>query len=469
MVFAGSLAYIVLFAALVCLRVRYPFELEWLEGATIDHVRTILAGRPLYAAPSLTFIPLTYSPGYFYLGAVLMKIMGVGFLPLRLISITSSAVMFTLLGRLAARETGDWHAGVLAMGLFAGMYGWTDGWLDVARTDPLFLVLALASVYILRSRASIEAAMLAGVLISLSFLVKQTGLIVAIPLAVWCAWRGWRPFVTFAGTVLVIVGGSTVWLNRAFHGWYDYYVFAVPSHHQIATESLVGFWRYDFVRPMPIAVTAASAYLGWEIVRRKSERGVFYLLAAAGLVGGAYASRLHSLSYINVVLPAYLVAALVFAIAVYDPSLWGNRRFRTALHALCVLQLLLVVYRPAALVPTSGDVLTGREFIERIAAMPGDVFVVDHGYLPSLAGKPMHAHAAVIADVIRGGNSSVELGLGRTLEKALARHQFDSIVIRDEPSPIRACLPLDEYYRRAEHVIGTTSRFWHSETRYVPR
>lgn len=470
LVFAGSLAYIVLFAVLVCLRVRYPFELEWLEGGSIDHVRTILSGRPLYAAPGLTFIPLTYSPGYFYLGAVLMKIVGVGFVPLRLISIASSAGVLVLLARLAIRETGDWHAGMVAMGLFAAMYGWTDGWLDVARTDPLFLLLALASVYVLRTRSSTKATMLAAVLICLSFLVKQTGVIVAIPLCAWCAWRGWRPFVAFAGTVLVIIGGSTMALNRAFHGWYDYYVFAVPSHHQIATESILGFWRYDFIRPMPIAVTAGGAYLLWQVVGQKSERGVFYLLAAAGLVGGAYASRLHSLSYVNVVLPAYLIAALVFAIAVYDPSPGRNdARLKIVLYALCAVQLLRLAYNPAALVPTSADVLAGREFVERISAMPGDVFVVDHGYLPSLAGKPMHAHAAVIADVIRGGKTSVEQGLAGMLQGALARHQFDSIVIRDEPSPIRAWLPLDKYYRPAEHVVSVTSRFWHPETRYVPR
>ncbi len=53
LVLAVSAAYIALYAILVCFRLRYPFELEWLEGASVDHVRTILANRPLYASPSL--------------------------------------------------------------------------------------------------------------------------------------------------------------------------------------------------------------------------------------------------------------------------------------------------------------------------------------------------------------------------------------------------------------------------------
>ena len=55
LVLVGSVRYIALYAILVCFRVRYPFELEWLEGTSIDHVRTILAGKPLYARPSLDF------------------------------------------------------------------------------------------------------------------------------------------------------------------------------------------------------------------------------------------------------------------------------------------------------------------------------------------------------------------------------------------------------------------------------
>jgi len=324
-------------------------------------------------------------------------------------------------------------------------------------------------VYVLRWYSSIGAMLAAGLLISLSFLVKQTGLLVALPLCLWSAWRGWPAFLAFAGTVLAIVGGSTFVLNRAFHGWYVYYVFAVPGQHQIATETLLGFWRYDMFRPMAIALTITGVYLVWQVVGHKSERGIFYLLSAAGFIGGAYASRLHSLSYVNVVLPAYLIAALVFAIAVYNPSFTPTGRMRSGLYALSVLQLLRLAYNPAPLVPSAADVRAGHELIASLAAMPGDVLVVDHGFLPSMAGKPMHPHAAVIADVIRGGRTSVEHGLAESLRESLSQHQFDSIVIRDDPSPVRAWLPLDTYYRPAEQVVSIRSRFWHPETRYVPR
>ena len=142
-VVAGALVYIGLYFVLAALRVQYPFELEWLEGAMVDHVRIILAGKPLYARPSLEFTPLTYTPGYFYLAAGLSLALGVDFLPLRLISIAASAAVLLLLFALASRETQEGRSGVLAAGVFAATYGWTDGWFDLARTDSLFIALAL--------------------------------------------------------------------------------------------------------------------------------------------------------------------------------------------------------------------------------------------------------------------------------------------------------------------------------------
>jgi hypothetical protein len=431
----------------------------------------------LYAKPSLRFIPLTYTPGYFYLAAALSTVLGVGFLPLRLISIAASAGVLAALFGLAAREARDTRAGIMAAGLFAAMYGWTDGWFDLARTDSLFLFLALSAIYVLRWHASTRATIFAAVLISLSFLVKQTGLIVAVPLAAYCAWRGWRVLVGFVGTVSIIVVGTTLMLDRLFGGWYLYYVVHVPGQHPLALETLWGFWRFDLLRPLPLAFLVSVVYLIWRLRSRDRDAAVFYLLAVAGLFGGAMASRLHSLSYINVVLPAYAAVSIVFAIAVHDSARMASARSSartsrlvpTALYGLALLQLLRLVYGPASLVPSAEDVAAGRQLVQRLRTMPGDVFVPYHGYLPVLAGKTPHAHAAVIADVIRGGVTDVEKGLADELDNALRTHQFDSIVSVDSPTPVRAWLPIEKYYQAQEREVDVRSRFWHPEVRYVPR
>jgi Dolichyl-phosphate-mannose-protein mannosyltransferase len=473
----SATGYLVLFIALVWMRVGYPFELEWLEGAMVDHVRTILAGRPLYAKPSLSFIPLTYTPAYFYLAAALTKILGVGFLPLRLISIAASLGLLIVIGRLAAREAQDVRAGVLAAGVFAAMFGWTDGWLDLARNDSLFLLLAFLAITVLRDRTSTAGAVAAGALISLSFLVKQTGLIVAIPLAVYSARRGWRACAGFAGTITAIVVVTTIVFDRAFDGWYWYYVVAVPKQHPLALEMLWGFWRFDVIRPLPVAFIGSLAYLSWRLLRPEKDAPVFYVCGGAGLFAGALASRLHSLSYVNVVLAAYAWLSVMYAIAVFDGARaareHGNRHARrllpTVIYALALLQLMRLAYAPSSLVPTAADVETGRTLLRSLAAIPGDVFVPYHGYLPVLAGKASHAHAVVIADVIRGGTTNIERGLAAELESALRTQRFDAVVGVDTPTPVGRWLPLDRYYRPADRVIDGRSRFWRSEIWYLPR
>jgi len=472
-----SAGYIALYAVLACLRLRYPFELEWLEGASVDHVRTILAGRPLYARPSLTFIPLTYTPAYFYLGAALSKIIGVGFLPLRLISMASSAGVLAITARLVSRETANAQAGLLAAGLFAAMFGWTGGWLDLARTDSLFLLLTMLAVYILRWRSSTTAMIGAGLLITLSFLTKQTGLIIAIPLGLWCALQGWRPFLAFAGTVVIGIAGSTLWLNHIFDGWYVYYLYAVPRQHPVALQSLVGFWRYDLGAPLPAAFVGSTIYLLWSLWSGDRRAAIFYSLVGAAFFGGAWVSRLHSLSFINVVLPAYLATAIVFGIAVHGSariaaarlSPHGQRWMAVVVQGVCLLQLIRLGYSPRSFVPTAQDVSTGQQLLKRIAETPGEVFVPSHGYLPALAGKGTFAHGVVIADVIRGGQTSVEKAMAAELDDALKRHRFAAVIMTEPPNPVRAWLPIEDYYRPHARVVDVRSRFWRPEVWYVPK
>lgn len=477
LVFTGSIGYILMLAVLVCLRIRYPFELEWFEGASVDHVRTILSGRPLYGAPSLQFTPLTYTPAYFYLAAGLSRFVGVGFIPLRAISVVSVVGLLAVTFRLVWRETGDAQAGVLAIGLFAAMFGWTNGWLDLARTDSLFLFLAMLAVYILRWHDSVRAVIAAAVLISLAFLTKQTGLIVAIPLSVCCLFKGWRAFLAFAVTVAVIVGGTSVAFDRLFHGWYLYYVFGVPKQHPLQLQSIYGFWRHDTLVVLPIAMAASAAHLAWQVAGREHrDRGLFYLCVAAGFFGGAWASRLHSLSFVNVVLPAYLITSVLFAIAARETIRYfeapGASRaavyVKPAMYALCLLQLARVAYAPWKLVPTEQDVASGQHLLQRIAETPGDVFVPYHGYLPALAGKDTHVHAAILADVIRGGRTQVERQAGEDLAEALRTHRFSAVFMVDSPTPVRAWLPVESYYRATEPVTSR-SRFWGPETLYLPR
>ena len=45
---------VLLFLVLASSRLLYPFELEWIEGASVDGIRWIMEGNALYSEPSIS-------------------------------------------------------------------------------------------------------------------------------------------------------------------------------------------------------------------------------------------------------------------------------------------------------------------------------------------------------------------------------------------------------------------------------
>ena len=81
-------------------RLTYPFPVEWLESNSLVEVHRILAGQPLYPAPTAAYVPDGYPPLYFAVSAAVASVFGVSYLPLRLVSLVSSLACFALLARL---------------------------------------------------------------------------------------------------------------------------------------------------------------------------------------------------------------------------------------------------------------------------------------------------------------------------------------------------------------------------------
>ena len=85
-------------------------------------VQRILAGHALYASPSVGYVPDGYPPLYFATSAAAASVLGLSYLPLRLVSLVSSLACFAVLARLVQRETASAAAGIAAAGLLAATY-----------------------------------------------------------------------------------------------------------------------------------------------------------------------------------------------------------------------------------------------------------------------------------------------------------------------------------------------------------
>ncbi len=419
-------------------RLQYPFELEWEEGGSVDHVRMILSDKNLYEKPSLEFIAYIYTPLYYYLSALLAMVTGVGFLPLRLVSFGSSLGCFVLIFFIVKQETEDKFSAAVAAGLFAATFKISGVWFDIARVDSLFLFFMLAALYVIRLSTSIKGHVLAGVLISLSFLTKQTALVISLPIMLHYILFNRRHAPFFIGTVVGIIGASSLLLNNIYDGWYYHYVFHIPGKlYYFMPDRLSEYWTKDLMAPMHIACVMAISYL---VFAKNSEPGkknyLFYLFAAAGMVGGAWSSRLHGGGFDNVLFPAYAVISILFGLAInmiidfirFAPK-DKRKPIEVFIYIICIIQFACLKYDFNAQIPTQKDREAGMAFIDIMKQIEGEIFVPTHPYIPMLAGKKSHAHSLLVGDMLADIDGEAREHLIKEIRQAIRKKRFSAIIL----------------------------------------
>jgi 4-amino-4-deoxy-L-arabinose transferase-like glycosyltransferase len=479
----AACVYLLAYGAIALLRLTYPFDLEWMEGATADHVQRILTGQRIYVPPSLAFTPFLYPPLYYYVSATVSLVTGMSLLPLRLVSVASSIGCFWLIYRLVARDTGRRYVGLVAAGLFAATYRIGGAWLDLARVDSLFLLLFLGAVYLVRFQASTWSWALAGALLALSALTKQTALMLALPLILYAAIVDWRRAATFLVTFGGVFGLITLGLNVWQDGWYLTYTLGLPAHVNavggipVVSRASLRVWRHDFFAAMPVAVVLGGASL---LVRTRlfTRDTLFYVILAIGLVGSAWISRLHQGAYDNVLIPAYLSFAILLALAVNDiPELAtgsGQLGLRMFMGVVCLAQFVALAYDPRMQIPTRRDVELHHRLMQVMRQAGGEVYLADHGFFPILAGKSSHAQTRAIFDIDLSADRGIEGRLSKELRTTFEQRRFSLIILDDTLSPPLQ-QELERSYRRAgpplefEGPYTVTGHQTHPRLIYVPR
>jgi Dolichyl-phosphate-mannose-protein mannosyltransferase len=425
-------------------RVDYPFELDWMEGGSVELAGRVLGGHSLYAAPSIAYVGWTYPPLYYWVAAAVAKVTGLGFLPLRLVSLAASLVSMATLGWMVVRETGSRVAGLVAAGLFAATFRISGAWFDVGRVDSLFLALSLLALAWGRWARGVRGGIALGVLAFLAFFTKQSALFALLPVLLYLVVVRRRVGIPALLTVVVLVVGSTLVLNASSHGWYDYYVFTELVHQPVAQPEWLNFWTHDILHqqwPLVILILAGCGLLAL-IKYRARERPrlgapvLYYATAAAGLIGSAWVSRLHTGGYLNVLMPAYAAIALLAGLTYGTLDRQRSQRGRRsqpiipALMSVALLaQLALLVYPIGAQLPTAGDRAAGAQLIARLRSLPGPVIVLRHPWYATLAGKGTFAQEEAIGDVLRSASTRGSRPLTASLANALNRYHVQAVVL----------------------------------------
>ena len=430
LLFVGG-AFVGVFVVVALLRLFHPFELEWMEGAMVDHVARVSRGESLYVEPGIDYVPFIYPPGFYWASALVSAVTGPGFVPLRLVSILSALACLAFIGRIVLRATNERGLAFVAACLFVACYRRGDAWLDLGRVDTLFLALLLGGIDTLGRPATVANRIAAGVLLFLAFATKQTTLIIAGPVLV-------AALLSDSGRVRLLApfwflglsAGFITLMNAASDGWFGYYVFVLPERHDWSTPMLTQFWTRDLspvFLPL-LALSVAGLVAAW----RTSPRARFLplLFAGFGLVGSSWLSRLHIGGHTNVLIPAFAFLSIAGTVGLAD--LLGSSRskaLRTGALLLVFVQFGLLAYNPFSVVPSRTDTETATRFEQRLRELPGDVLVPAHGYLAVRAGKSATAHQMAIFDVLRDSEDEVAVALRADIRQALASGRYGAVVL----------------------------------------
>lgn len=433
----SAVTFVFLFLVIAIMRMTYPFELEWMEGASVDHVARILKGWQIYTEPTIDWVPFRYAPLYYYLSAPLAAIFGVGFMPLRLVSIFSTIGCFYLIYQYVVRETRNRRAGLIASGLYAATFVVSGSWFDLARVDSLFMFIILLAVYVFRTADTKPRFYLSGILFALAFFTKQSAASITVVLllaGLALNWRGSLRAVAACAVTLIIV---TVTFNYQTEGWFGLYVFGMgrklyPTSGWI--HGLMSLLGTQLFRPLPIVMLTAFGFLCISVWRRRRDQWYHVALAVA-MIGTTYMTRINQGGWTNTFMPACAILAVLFGLAYAELIKYAaskatalRQAILVAVHALVLIQFALLAYDPRQHLPDAADETAGKELIQYLGDVDGEVLLVHHGHYAAMAGKGMHMSYQAMRDFLKTDFERSKRSLNRSIRDAIASERFSLIM-----------------------------------------
>jgi hypothetical protein len=437
LVVAGSIFVVLLAVYAAVRRMRYPFDLEWVESGVLVSVGRLVHHQSLYARPTLDYVPFLYAPLYFYVCAFVAKWTGVTFFTLRLVSTVSSVAALGVLFGFVYRETRSGFAAIAAVGLFASLYAFVGAWFDVGRVDSLFLLLFVAALYCTRFGPPV----LAAAVWVLAFQTKQSAIAIAIPflLTYWEPRRKSRVVVAL-GTYAVLAYGSIRLLNHASGGWYSFYVFGATKGLPMVARLAAMYVPEVVLAPLALAVVLIVASVLVRPPRLRTRAAIFYMVGTVFTLVAFWWVHAHR-GVGNSMEVLYLWVALVFGIALERllGRLASSRSGETAGMAGAAIAVVLLgvlaqlgsqVYNPGQFVPSAAVLADRQAFEAQLERIPGPVYVVNHGFDAVLAGKQPQADGEAVGAVVDSKGPDAQRFM-EELHVAALSHKWSAIAVDD--------------------------------------
>ena len=440
-------------AWVVAHRVAYPFDLEWLEGATLWHAQRLVDGLPLYPAPTLAFVPHPYPPLYPALIALGARVAGgVSYALGRALSVASFAGALALGWRFVRGEGGSRAAATAAMAIPCAAYVAVGGWYDLVRVDSLWLLLTAAGTTLAwRARRSTAGVATAAALLVAAFFAKQTAAPFMAAVAIGLAVADRRAALRFVAA-LALFGLPALWaLQRATGGWFWFYVFRVHQSHSFYPVAALRVPGRIAMLLLPAAPLAA-----WALWRRRSPALVWAAWLAATGIAVSCVGKATAGGYTNAFIPGIYFSSLLAGVAAArlveahddgadarrETIAWALLGATIALAPRVIPRALQAIapslyadpqttgYALAELVPAPDARAREEALLARVRAVDGEVWLPTRPWYARLAGKRPLAGEMGAVDIAPTGVPVPGL------DEALRAHRFAAVVVDEPHEPV---------------------------------
>jgi hypothetical protein len=433
-----AIFFIALFFYTALPRLLYPYDLDFIEDSMLMESLQFAQGKSVYVPPNADFNPHVYMPLFFWLGALLFKIGSPGLPLLRSISLGATLFTTILIYWIVIRESGLRWLGVVCAGLFLGGYHINGFWYEVARVDPLFVVLMLAGfVLSIYAGDSNRKLIFSAVMLALAAFTKQTGFIIAAGLALYLFLKIGQRAGVFLTTFSALTVIPMLVLNWRTDGWFFYHIFYIGSADPIEVSRLVNFLIKEL-----FGIMAGLSWLAFLIVvlgiqrmRLKVflERPWLIALSLAIVISGL--GRMRVGGNINNRMPTYAILCIMPAIfmQMLAPQLSGPGQIDDRNHIgwqnwvvaiLMLVQFALGRYSPQRSIPNALMKQGGDRLIQQITSMQDPVLVMMHPYYALMAGKEPSTQIATLWYVRHRG----EKALPDDFVKRIQSHYYSAII-----------------------------------------
>lgn len=452
LVIGCAAAQVILYLWIVVHVIGYPYPLEWVEAGVLDAIARAREGLPLYTQPSVQYVPYNYTPLFVWTGAAISRVTGLDFAGVRMVSLGAVAGIAILIWSFIRREGGSRVAAWAGVGLFAGTFHHASRSFHNARVDTLFVFFLISGLYVLRFGRGTAAGVIAGLILWLSFMTKQSALFSAALALPILAIGSWRKASMAACTFLALVLVTNAVADAHTGGWWSYFVYGQPARSRLVFRWWWQFWRDDMRSTMPIALVVGAAGV---LLRLRQDRqgGTFYGALLISLLGTSWAGRAHVGGSGNALIPIFAGLAILMPLAVEIAPPLG--RVRLAGLSALVLQLVMLLAAPSPAIPTAADRAAGDRFVEFLRGIDGEVLVWNLPFIETRAGKKSWGLAGAAEEVLRSPDVATKEAFKADVIAAARQGRFAGVI--DPPAWLQQAVPM-----------GPPVRLFPDDTVFVP-